>query len=437
MLRARHILSTTGATLVSGGLVLGLTLLIARALTPEQNGYYAQYVLVFNLVYIGLNFGLGPSSTFFIASRRATVRSVWTVNLAMLAVVACLLSVATWFIHQREMTESLRRLLKIPAPALYLGLLAGMLLLSFNQVVAVLMGEHRYDLVNALNVLRALSPFLLVGGAVLVGASSFTAITLGQTVAMAIALALAVSLARRATPEGAPAPMADFSKDLRSMLSYGSLVYLSNLLHYLAMRGLLLLLSYWSAPESVGFLNLALLLLEVTLLLPSAIGQLVFPQSSTAGFDHALLETVLRVNLYVSVAVVVLILVLARPLVTLLIGPAYLPVALALIHLTPSVVLLAVPRILSQLLSGQGHPRYPLAAAALSLTLGAAVAAWVIPRWGYLGAAWVTNLVSAITAAVTLFGYCQVHRVRLAQVLLPRERDWLSVQRLAMKLAGR
>ena len=64
MLRARHILSTTGATLVSGGLVLGLTLLVARALTPEENGYYAQYVLVFNLVYIGLNFGLGPSSTF-------------------------------------------------------------------------------------------------------------------------------------------------------------------------------------------------------------------------------------------------------------------------------------------------------------------------------------------------------------------------------------
>ena len=76
MLRARHILSTTGATLASGGFALGLTILVARLLTPEQNGHYAQFVLVFNLVYIGLNFGLGPASTFFVASNRASINRI-------------------------------------------------------------------------------------------------------------------------------------------------------------------------------------------------------------------------------------------------------------------------------------------------------------------------------------------------------------------------
>lgn len=438
MLRARHVLSTTGATLAGGGLALGLTVLVARLLTPGQNGHYSQFVLVFNLVYIGLNFGLGPASTFFVASGRASVKSVSRVNLGVLLILACLTLIASWVIHVSGVAQLLESFLKIPAAVLYAGLVAGILLLSFNQVTAILMGAHQYDAVNALNVARAALPFLLVGAAALTWVPTVASVALAQVVAMGLALLLALWAARRSILKvGAPSGVDRSAGNLRAMLGYGSLVYLSNLLHYLAMRGLLLLLSFYGSPDSVGFLSLALLLLEVALLLPSAIGQLVFPQSSTAGFDHAVLETVLRVNVYISLVVVGLIVLFAYPVVSLLLGGAYEPVAHALIHLAPSVVLLAVPRILSQLLSGQGHPRYPLAAAALSLGLGTAAAVWAIPQWGYVAAAWVTNLVSAITAAVTVIGYCRVHRVRLLDVLKPRHQDWLRVQRLATRLAGR
>jgi O-antigen/teichoic acid export membrane protein len=84
MLSARYILSTTGSTVVGGGLQLALTVVAARLLTPEQNGHYAQFILIFNLAFIGLNFGLGPASTFFVASGRASVRDVRRVNGAVL-----------------------------------------------------------------------------------------------------------------------------------------------------------------------------------------------------------------------------------------------------------------------------------------------------------------------------------------------------------------
>lgn len=437
MLRARHVLSTTGATVVSGGLVLGLTSLVARLLTPEQNGHYAQFVLIFNLVYIGLNFGLGPSSTFFVASDRASVRTVYRLNLGVLFVLASLVLVASWIIHVRGSAQIVETALKIPAVVLYVGLFAGILLLSFNQVVAILMGVHEYDLANALNVARAVLSLLLVGVAAVTWVPSVETVAGAQLAAMAIALLLAAWIARLSIPGHASNPTAECSGTLKAMLGYGAMVYLSNLLHYLAMRGLLLVLSYYRSPESVGFMSLALLLLEVTLLLPSAIGQLVFPQSSMAGFDHGALETVVRLNVYISLIFVVLIWLLAAPIVTSLMGDAYAPVARALIHITPSVVLLAVPRILSQLLTGQGHPRYPLAAAAIALGLGAAAASWAIPQWGYIGAAWVTNLVSAITAVVTMLGYCRVHHVSLFHVLTPRNSDWQIVKRLAIRWARR
>lgn len=436
-LRERHVLSTTGATLASGGLALALTILVARLLTPEQNGHYSQFVLVFNLVYVALNFGLGPASTFFVASGRASVRSVLLVNLGVLTMLAYLVAAAGFASNHWGLSESLERSLKIPTSMLYSGLAAGMLLLSCNQVLAILMGSHRYDLVNMLNVSRAAITLLLVGVIALLWNASIMSIAVAHSTGLALALALTLWTSRKVLSGQPSSFLQSPEAGLRSMLSYGGLVYLSNILHYLAMRGLLLLLSYYSVPESVGFLSLALILLEVTLLLPSAIGQLVFPQSSTVGFDHRKLETVLRVNLYVSLLLVLFILLLAQPVITLLIGGSYAPVARVLVHLSPSVILLAVPRILSQLLSGQGHPGYPLFAAATSLALGTMLAVWAIPNWGVVGAAWVTNLVSAITAAVTVFGYSRVHGVQVRQILRPRLQDWLGMQRRAMKLVGR
>ena len=436
-LRAGHVLSTTGANLASGGLALGLAILVARLLAPDQNGYYSLFVLVFNLVYIGFNFGLGPASTFFVASRRASVRSVSRVNLGVLTALACLVLAVGLGVHHWGFAESLERSLKIPVTMLYAGLAAGVLVLSCNQVLAILMGGHRYDLVNVLNVSRAAIPLLLVGVVAVSGKASVTSIAVAHSAGMALALALALWASRKALSGQTSDFLQGPAGGLRSMLSYGGLVYLSNLLHYLAMRGVLLFLSYHSAPESVGFFSLALILLEVTLLLPSAIGQLVFPQSSTVGFDHRALETVLRVNLYISLALVLFIFLLAQPVTMFLMGTTYAPVARVLIQLSPSVILLAVPRILSQLLSGQGHPRYPLLAAALSLALGTLLAVWAIPNWGLVGAAWVTNLASAITAAVTVFGYCRVHGVQVHQILRPRHQDWLGIQHLAMKLVGR
>jgi len=363
------------------------------------------------------------------------------INLYVLAALACLVLFAGLASHHWGWSESLDRLLKIPASMLYSGLAAGTLLLSCNQVLAILMGSHRYDLVNILNVSRAAITLLVVGLITLLWNASIISIAVVHTTGFALALALALWTSRKVlsgqssdSPSDSPlVPEAG----LRSMLGYGGLVYLSNILHYLAMRGLLLLLSYYSAPELVGFFSLALILLEVTLLFPSAIGQLVFPQSSTNGFDHRKLETMLRLNLYVSLLFVLFIVLLAKPVILLLIGAPYAPVAQVLVHLSPSIILLAVPRILSQLLSGQGHPGYPLFAAAISLALGTMLAVWAIPNWGIVGAAWVANLVSAITAAVTVFGYSRVHGVQIRQFLRPRYQDWLGMQRLAMKLVGR
>jgi O-antigen/teichoic acid export membrane protein len=438
MLRPRHVLSTTAATILTGALSLGLTVLVARLLAPEQNGNYAQFVLLLNLANIALNLGLGPASTYFVASGRASRSRVIRINVLALSGIAVIGAVLLVVLRLVGALDGFSAAFKIPVPLLSVGAAAGLLMLAGNAAMAVLMGGHRYDTVNALNVARNALVLVMVVGAALAGARTPLAISVAHLVGLALAAVAAFACLRRrgrdAPAVGAAAvggtPDAGGARVGVAMLSYGWILYLSNLLHYFAMRGLILLVSRYETAASVGFLTTALLLLEVTLLVPSAMGQLLFPQSSGAGFDNARLAVLLRVNTYLGVVMIAAVALVGRPVIVAVLGPAYAPVATALLHLTPSIVLLAIPRILSQILSGQGRARYPLVAAAVSFALGGLAALVLLPRYGFIGAAWVTNLVSFVTAIVTLYGYCSSHELTLARVLRPRRDDLAPVWRM-------
>lgn len=436
MLRLRHVFTTAGATLAGGGLGLLFTLLAARLLAPSENGHYAQFVLIFNLYYILLNFGLGPASTYFISSGQVREQRVVSVNVkavGAIGVVSAACMAVLWLGDGGQWVEAH---FKIPPVMLFTGVAAGFFLLVFNQALAILVGKKSFDTVNLLNVLKTALPFPVVGLVLLVLAAE-AGFAVATLVSLVIASLLGMKLVAR-NLEHAPAarPAADAGMT-RSIFRYGGLVYASNVMHYIAMRGLLIILSYHYAPEYVGFFSIALVLLETLLVIPGVIGQLIFPHSSNPEFDYGLTDTIMRLNVYVGLLTVAGVLWLAPWGIGWILGAKYEPVATALMHLTPSIVLLAVPRILSQVLSGRGHPEYPLYAAIISFFVGGAIALWSIPAHGPAGAAWVTNFVSGVTAVVTVYGYTRLRGVAVGQVFFPRREDWQLVRRAAQRVAAR
>lgn len=423
MLRLRHIFTTASATLVGGGLGLLLTLLVARFLTPSQNGHYAQFVLIFNLYYILLNLGLGPASTYFISSGQVEERRVTLANIKIVGAIGALSLLAGGLLGMDGGGQWIEARFKIPQEILFIGLAAGFFLFIFNQCIAILMGKKRFDTVNVLNLLKAALPLLAIGVAMLVLLNE-TGFAFATMLALAAVSLVGIWCVLRDMSK-APSETQKNSTGLsRSIFRYGGLVYASNVLHYLAMRGLLIILSYYYAPEYVGFFSIALVLLETVLVIPGVVGQLIFPQSSSPQFNYGLTDTIMRLNVYVGLLTIIGVILLAPLIIGLILDPKYQPVAVAFAHLTPSVVLLAVPRILSQVLSGQGHPEYPLYAATISFFLGGALAFWSIPAYGIAGAAWVTNFVSAVTAIVTVYGYTRLRGVSVAEVFRPRQSDF-------------
>ena len=166
------------------------------------------------------------------------------------------------------------------------------------------------------------------------------------------------------------------------------------------------------------------MLLEAVLIIQSAVGQLIFPQSSSPHFDHGLTDTIIRLNVYVGLLTIAGVILFAPHIIEVILGNKYQLAAVACTHLTPSILLLAVPRILSQVLAGQGHPEFPLYAALISFFLGGSLAFWCIPAYGLVGAAWVINFISAVTMIVTVYGYTRLHCVKFIEVFYPRQSDF-------------
>lgn len=313
MLRLRHVFTTASATLVGGGLGLLLTLLVARFLTPSQNGHYAQFVLIFNLYYILLNLGLGPASTYFISSGQVEERRVTFANIKIVGAIGAVSLLAGGLLGMDGGGQWIEAQFKIPQEILFIGLVAGFFLFIFNQCIAILMGKKRFDTVNVLNLLKAALPLLATGVAMLVLLNE-TGFAFATMLALAAVSLVGIWCVLRDMSKAPSETQKNSTGLTRSIFRYGGLVYASNVLHYLAMRGLLIILSYYYAPEYVGFFSIALVLLETVLVIPGVVGQLIFPQSSSPQFNYGLTDTIMRLNVYVGLLTIIGVILLASPL---------------------------------------------------------------------------------------------------------------------------
>lgn len=417
MFRVRHVIGTSAATFVSGGLGLLTAVLAARMLSPADNGQYAQYLVVMNLAFIAVNLGIGPSSTYHIAAGAWSVTAAIRLNVVFCAAATALLATACGLVIGTSLGATIGSMFKIEPSQLLLGLVSGAALLAVTQASALLQGQHDFVRMNWLAVLRAALPLALIAASAV-----FQPDAVVVSATHAFGLGGAVILGACMLNWSGVAVQRVGAKQLESLVAYGGVAYLSNLMHHLATRGLLVFLSFYALPQQVGFFNLALLLVEAALLLPSSMGQLVFAQATSAQFDPRKLEAALRLNILFA-AVLAAVMLTARPVITWILGSQYAEVGMVLGHLTPTIVLLSVPRILSQLLSGRGRPQWPLLAAVISTIIGAGLATWWIPVHGLVGAAWVSNVVALITAAVTLLGYRQLQGSLTVRAVVPTQAD--------------
>lgn len=437
MLTLRGIIKTSVANLLGGGLSFLLSVLVARLLTPGENGYYAQFVLIYNLVFIFLNFGLGNGLTYYSAKNQLNPKQALGFIAKLAVILLIVIGIMVLLVVHSEFFQLVLQRFDIPLPMFLAGLVCGLLFLLLNLVAALLLGQQKYDAFNLSTIFRSLFPIILIGlfcfwwknELVFAGLTS-----LGMLLALGYVLWCARGISAAMESGGTSQPVIE----AKALFGYSLLAYFSNLLHYSSMRGVAFSLSYYHSAEYVGYFSLSLILLESVLILPGAMGQILFPKSSGNEFNADSVNYLIRISVLVGLFASVATWLLGPWLVHAILGARYEAVGTTFALMAPSVLIMAIPRILSQVLSGRGKPQYPLYAATLSSMVCVLASFFLVPRYGIAAAAATINMISAVTALITVWGYARACHTTLRAALLPTRADVMSIWRFtANRFASR
>ena len=379
-----------------GGLankVLAVLLVIyaARQLGTAGFGTYAFLLTLLNIFYLITDFGLGTLTTRDVAREPAEegryLGNVLFLRFA-LALIAAAGMIATAAVVQ-------------PAPAIVK--LAALLALSLffpggvDTCSAIFYAHQRMELPAGVGVIATMLRVGISLGALAAGAG-LTALLVIYTAAAAVQFVLLLILLGMHM---------SFRFSLtwtfwKYLLGQAFPLALANLFSVVYFRVDTIMLAALAGQEAVGLYNAAFRLLEFTLMVPAYYVGAIFPvvSASQAAHPQRFLLIYRRSFKYMLIAALPMAVgasMLSPSLVDVLYGREYAASVPVLAVLMWSLVFIAVNSFNAPYLIAMGRQRTVTLLTAFGMVLNIALNAWAIPRWGIMGAAWVTLAAEAVT----------------------------------------
>ncbi|HEV8638861.1 MAG TPA: oligosaccharide flippase family protein [Chloroflexota bacterium] len=409
---AGNALSGMGAQLVNKAIDFAFAVVMLRLLGPEGLGRYAWAIAITGYLEIVSNFGLNalviregsaaPERLGRLGGGSLLVRlGIWASGLPLIALV-----VLGWRGALGLADES-----AIAAALLCLALLPGNVAATYS---ALFYARERIEVPAALTVATTLLKVSLGLAALLAGYGivGLAAVALVGNVLTALALGALAGRLRIAPP------LQLDRGEARAMLAPAFPLMLNHLLATLFFRIDVLLLQALRSDLELGYYATAYKFVDGIGIVPSAFTFAIFPLLSrlAAAQPDALRRAYamsLKLLVFLSVPIALLVTALAHPLVLLVGGRAYLPDAAVALQLLIWFLPLSFANGLTQYaLVAAGHQRAIVGAFALAVVFNVAANVVAIPALGYRGAALVTVL-SEVALAVP-FGAVVARRVGLS-----------------------
>ncbi|MBA3916508.1 MAG: polysaccharide biosynthesis protein [Acidobacteriales bacterium] len=200
----------------------------------------------------------------------------------------------------------------------------------------------------------------------------------------------------------------------------------------------LLVLSYFKiSKEQIGWYAGAFEIVEAFSALPSLLGAALFPlmvqlRDSNADAMDRLLNTTTKAVLLFAIPVAATVSLFSRHIIGIIYGSAYLPAATILAVLIWCIVPMFIYFYLMFVNVASGHARQNLFAGTIALVVGMSANALLVPRMGYIGAAWAALAANTSYALVATWRVCQSFR----HARLPRTVLQVLAAGILMALAG-
>ncbi len=395
--------------------------IIARWLGPEGKGVLALVLLVPGTLMIFLSFGIGVSNVYFIGSRRLDVPTLTknSVSFCILGTtlgtgIVCFLLGSGWL---KTLLPQVPTWLILVALA---GFPIGLLGSYFSTILQGLQSIITLNIVNLSQggVTVAFTIFFIVG------------LNLGITGALISYLGAGllglIMLTMILEKKGGVFKSSWNPLVMRNTLSFGLKGQIGNILQFFNYRLDLFIVNYFLGPSDVGIYSVSVGLAELLWHFPNAVGFVIFPKAANTKPEllNEFTPRVLRITLGVTAAGGMGLLILGKPVISIIYSSTFLAAYIPMLALLPGVVLLGGAKVLTNEIAGRGYPHYNSINAGFALLLTVILDLSLIPRYGVLGAAIASSIAYAAVffAAITFYWIVSVKR-EVAPVLSELKED--------------
>lgn len=411
----------------AAGLALGLAsgIIIARCLGPADKGAVALYTMMIGFLATLGNPGMGAANIFLVGRGRLGACQAWANSWWLSWIMGTALGLLTFFclplfsiLFQRpvDMGHLAIALIGLP-PAILL-----------DCQLNLLRGLQRIGWFNAAQLARTAARLIFV--ALLVAGLGYG--LAGALWAANLSLGLAVVLTAMMLRRQGGLQLTPSLAGLKASLAYGLKLQPGQIVQFLNYRLDLFFLAALADSRQVGLYATAVFIAELVWYIPNGINIVLYPAVSASRDDAQARQISIRAmrhSMLWSVALAVALGLASRPMINLLYGQTFDPSAQALRILLLGMLAMVPAKLALNHLAGIGKPQYLTYAALLGLAGTTALDLWLIPRWGFIGAAWASVGSYLISFGGSLYWLKKHAGIGPGQGLLIRKPDLAEYQR--------
>lgn len=368
------------------GLALLTTVIVSRLLGPSGRGLYAIAVATGTMGVQFGNLGLHVSNIYFAARDSSLLPQLTGNSLAVSFGFGSLLAVLIGGVLLAS-----PGLIDLRGATLFLALLwipFGLAYLLLQDLMLGLQDVRGYNLLEAAS--KAI-PLLFIAVLIAFGRISVAALFATTVVAL---IGNCLWAFQRLQPHLLEPPR--ISREVfRSSFRYALKAYLTTSFCFLVLRADLFMVQHMRGPEQAGYYSIASTMADYVSVVAVIVGIILLPKISALqdirqklGLTRkAVLATTAVLLPSLGIAAV-----LARPIVRLLFGEAFLPAAFAFALLMPGMLFLGIHSVAVQFLNSIGFPMTVVYIWGTCTIFNIAVNLWAIPTHGIAGASIVSSI---------------------------------------------
>ncbi len=396
---------------------MATAIITARALGPEGKGLYTLVILIPMLAVTFGRAGIGHAANFMAPKFPA---SHLISNVILISAVLGLLTVAIVLPVTLLLKDIFFRDLGLRTIT-FISLAIPVYLLH-NHLASMIQALYEIGFRNMIVMIQALTNLVLLITLVII----FDFGLLGAVVASIASTAFVVCLSSVFLLKKIRIKDTQLRLSLiGDLFKYGLKTHIGNVLKDLSYRVDILIISYFLPAAAVGFYVAAVKLAEIVWKIPDAIGVVLLPRVAKIGADSAKLLTpaVSRIVFLIVSTMALFLGFFSRPIITLSLGPQFLPSNAVLLILLPGMISLTLWKIIATDMIAEGYPVKYSVTAMISLITMIILDILLIPIYGIGGAAFASTIAYTCATVSIIYFYTRYTKVPFYCLFVPSKMD--------------